>query len=163
MNERQANTPVSSEPEQTAAPTVKGLWPDAGAPPHALRVRSRGQDRTVPLPELDEVIACPPIARVPAAPSWLLGVAAYEGGLLPVVDLAAACGDPGSAAGQPGDRLLLVEIGVHRIAFSVDAIVSQAPDPLPGDGSPIALRALAAKLLGAAPGGHLARAEPAPP
>jgi hypothetical protein len=89
------------------------------------------------------------MTSVPKAPEWLLGVAAHEGALLPVVDLAVACGDAGSA-GEPGERLLLVETGVHRVAFSVDAILSRDPQPMPDEGSAMGLRRLAAKLLGGA-------------
>ncbi len=137
-----------------------GLWPDAGRTPQALRVRSRNQDRTVPLSELDAVIECPPITPVPAAPGWLLGVATYKGAPLSVIDLAAACGERAPAAAAGGKRLLLVEAGRHRVAFSVDAIVSHAAEPSPGDGSEIALRALAARLLGVMP---IARPEQADP
>lgn len=105
----------------------------------------------MPLSELDAVIECPPITPVPAAPGWLLGVAAYKGAPLSVIDLAAACGEREPAALTAGERLLLVEAGRHRVAFSVDAIVSQTAEPSPGDGSEIALRALAARLLGVAP------------
>lgn len=128
-----------------------GLRSDADRTPGSLRVRNRDQIRTVPLTELDALIECPPLTPVPAAPEWLLGVAAYDGALLSVIDLGAACGDRGSASREPGERLLLVETGVHRLAFSVDEILSQAVDSTPNDGSVIALRLLAAQLLGAAP------------
>ncbi len=142
---------MNSEREQIKASTAIGPRPDADRTPRALQVRNRDQIRTVPLRELDALIECPPITSVPAAPEWLLGVAAYDGALLSVIDLAAACGDGGSAAREPGERLLLVETGVHRVAFSVDEILSQAADSPPNDGSVIALRLLAAQLLGAAP------------
>ena len=142
---------MNSKPEQHNASTAMGLWPDAGKKPQALRVRSRDQDRTVPLSELDAVIECPPITPVPAAPEWLLGVAAYKGAPLSVIDLAAACGECGSASPAGSKRLLLVEAGRHRVGFSVDAIVSNSAEPSPGDGSEIALRALAVRLLGVAP------------
>ena len=128
-----------------------GLWPDAGRVLQALRVRSRNRDLTVPLSELDAVIECPPITPVPAAPGWLLGLAAYKGAPLSVIDLAAACGEQKPASPAGGKRLLLVKAGGHRVAFCVDAIVSQAAEPIPGDGTEIALRALAARLLSAAP------------
>ncbi len=137
-----------------------GLWPDAAQAPQALRVRNHEQVRTVPLSELDAVIDCPPMSSVPAAPEWLLGVAAYKGALLPVVDLAVACGDRVSAASEAGDRLLLVEAGLHRLAFSVDAILSQAPDSMSSDGSAISLRVLAAQLLNTAPAGTPYAVEP---
>lgn len=157
---KQVSIPVNSLPEQSKASTEMGLWPDGGQKPQALRVRNREQAITVPLSELDAVIDCPPMSPVPAAPEWLLGVAAYKGALLPVVDLAVACGDRVSAAGKPGDQLLLVEAGLHRFAFSVDAIISQTPDSLPSDGSAISLRALVAQLLGTAPAGNPCSAEP---
>ncbi|MDX1528407.1 MAG: chemotaxis protein CheW, partial [Gammaproteobacteria bacterium] len=75
----------------------------------------------MPLSELDAVIECPPITPVPAAPEWLLGVAAYKGAPLSVIDLAAACGERAPPAPAGGKRLLLVEAGRHRVAFSVDA------------------------------------------
>lgn len=128
-----------------------GLWSEANGTPQALRVRNRDRNRVVPLSELDAVIDCPPVTSVPAAPEWLLGVAAYQGALLPVVDLAAACGGDGSTARKPGERLLLVEFGAHRIAYSVEAILSRSPEPMPNDAPTIALRPLAAKLLGSAP------------
>jgi chemotaxis protein histidine kinase CheA len=128
-----------------------GLRSDADRTPGSLQVRNRDQIRTVPLTELDALIECPPLTSVPAAPEWLLGVAAYDGALLSVIDLGAACGDRGPAAREPGERLLLVETGVHRLAFSVDEILSQAVDSTPNDGSVIALRLLAKQLLGAAP------------
>lgn len=137
-----------------------GLWPDSGQQPQALRVRNRDQIRTVPLSELDAVIDCPPMSSVPASPEWLLGVAAYEGALLPVVDLAVACGDRVSAASEPGERLLLVEAGPHRLAFSVDAILSQTPDAIPGGDSATSLRVLAARLIGTAHAGNTYSGEP---
>lgn len=132
----------------------------AGRVPPALRVRTRDRDRAVLLSELDAVIECPPLASVPAAPEWLMGVGAYKGTLLSVVDLATACGAPRSAAPDPGARLLLVEIGAHRIAFSVEAILSQTAYSIPRDGSAIALRDIAARLLAAAPGGSSDSAGP---
>jgi chemotaxis signal transduction protein len=151
---------VNSEREQKVVSTAMGLRPGVERTLQALRVRNRSRNRTVPLSELDAVIDCPPMTSVPAAPEWLLGVAAYKGALLPVVDLAAACGDEGHAAREPGERLLLVDSGVHRVAFSVDEILSRAPDEIPSDEPTIALRALAAKLLVTAPGGNLESAEP---
>lgn len=148
----QVNAPVNSKPENISVPPATGLPPDAGQSAGVLRVRMGGRDRAVPLSELDAVIDRPAISRVPAAPDWLMGVAGYKGGLLPVVDLAAASGEPQAAAPKPGIRLLLVEAAAHRIAFSVDDILAQDLDPPPDDtAAPIALRALVARLIGAAP------------
>ena len=151
---------MNPEPEQRTASTATAPRSDADPMPQALRVRNRDRDRTVPLSQLDAVIDRPPMTAVPAAPEWLLGVAAYKGALLPVVDLAAACGDEGSAPREPGERLLLVETGVHRVAFSVEAILSHASEPIAGDDSTVALRMLAASLLGTAPAGNPGSAGP---
>ena len=113
--------------------------------PVSLTVRAGDREWSVALTELDAVIECPPVTVVPAAPRWLIGVAAYEGRLLPVVDLA-ACLDQTDAA-PPGPRLLLVESGAHRIGFSVAEILSESsPDPAAAI-TPAGLRALAAELL----------------
>lgn len=147
MRRKQVDTRVSSKPGPVASSTVAGLWPDADPPHRFLTVRSKGRDRPVPLSELDAIIDCPPISSVPAAPRWLLGVAAYRGALLSVVDLATACGDSTETDDKAGDRLLLVESGIQRIGFSVDAILNNERDDHGVNGTPLALRALAAKLL----------------
>lgn len=156
----QVSIPVNSDPDQSKALTAMGLWPDAGQTTRALRVRNRDRERIVPLSELDAVIECPPVTPVPAAPGWLLGVAAHKGALLSVIDLGTACGDPGVGL-EPGERLLLVETAAHRLAFSVDAILSESTDAKSGDGAGLALRALASRLLGAEPVGGSGLAESA--
>lgn len=147
---------VIAERERLAAPWANPMPPGADRQTRALQVRM-GDDRdgAIPLSELDAVIECPPVSAVPAAPQWLLGVAAYQGRLLPVVDLAALAGDAGGKVANPDRRVLLVEAGVHCIAFSVAGIRSEILDELQDDVPQIALRALAARLLGAPPNGHL--------
>ena len=142
----QVNTPVNPT-EQIAAATGLGGPTGAASPVQVLRVRTRNGNRSVPLTELDGVIECPPTSPVPAAPTWLLGVAAYKGGLMSVVDLAAACGDETNTPRRPADRLLLVETGLNRIAYSVDAILSQDPETPDGSAPAVALRALSARLI----------------
>ncbi len=152
---------MNSKPEKFAAPSAAGTPSDVDP----LRVRMSGRNRFVSHTELDAVIDCPALSKVPAAPVWLLGVAEYKGRLLPVVDLATVSGDAGTTAPTPGRRLLLLESAVQQLAFSVDEVLSQTFDESPGnDSPPIPLRALAAQLLGTAPaGGHESRPEPMAP
>lgn len=137
--------------EQSAAVTATGGWPGAASSPvQVLRVRDRDAERNVPLTELDGVIECPPVTPVPAAPAWLLGVATHKGSLMPIVDLSAACGEAQTHSRRPADRLLLVETGIHRIAFSVDAILSQGPETAADHIPTVKLRALSAHLIDSA-------------
>lgn len=111
-----------------------------------LRVRVNGRDLHVPLAALAGVAECPALARVPAAPAWLLGVGELRGGLLPVVDLAAA--EAGSVApSAPGPHVLLVEVRGQTMGFSVSDVSVEPDDSELSQAPEIAIMELAAWLL----------------
>lgn len=135
------NTADSFDAAASASP------PDhpAGAGAH-LRVRVADRELRLPLSALAGVADCPALARIPAAPRWLLGVGGLHGRLLPVVDLAAA--ETGAApASGPGPRVLLVEVGGHLLGFSVSDISVEADDATPVEGPDVVIHELAARLL----------------
>lgn len=123
-----------------------------------MRVRAGVSELAIPLSELDAVIECPPLAPVPSAPPWLVGVGGRKGRVLPVADLGLLLdghGDRGAAS--TGDRLLLVESGAHLVAFAVSRILSESLAEPSGGAPQIALRALAARLLKAEAASAFAR------
>ena len=123
------------------------------APPAAaeldLAVDTRAQQRMllrvgalgllVPWDGGREVAPVPPTSRVPNTPAWLRGLANVRGGLVPVVDVAAAFGLARASArtdyllicGQGETAIGLLIDGLPR-AFDVDAAAPLAEDaPLP--------------------------------
>lgn len=148
---------------QLAAAAAPPSAPDAPTAGGAARlwVRAGSQDFCLWMSEVDAVRDCPPLTPVPGAPAWLMGVGGHRGRLLPVVDLAAAQG--GSAMPPKGSigKLLMVDIGAHRLAFRVSE-VSMEGASVPTGATPLAIRTVAARLLGEAfePGLFAAREQP---
>ncbi len=153
LRREQGNGLVESQTEQAAAPRETPSTAGAGQKAGELRVRAGERELCIPLTELDAVIECPPLTRVPAGPAWLVGVAGRKGKLLPVADLGALVSEGARAPSTPGPRLLLVESGAHLLAFSVDEILSESLDAPPGDAPATALRDLAERLLESPPTG----------
>ena len=74
-----------------------------------------------PREEVREVIALPPLARVPGARPWLLGLANVRGGLLPVCDLHRLLGEEHNALAR-NSRVLVYNSDRVPAGFLVDEV-----------------------------------------
>lgn len=90
-----------------------------------LVVDIAGTRRRLDVSAVREVVRTPAVARVPASPPWVRGLAALRGRLIPVVELAARADrtDGYLVVIALGDRI--IGIVVDRLAGVVDA--SHAP------------------------------------
>lgn len=86
-----------------------------------LAVRLRTTWFVIPQAEVREILSLPPMARVPGARAFLMGVANLRGSLLPVTDLGLLADMP--AVPEHRDRRVLV-LNSERIpaGFAVDAV-----------------------------------------
>lgn len=136
---------------QFAAPAALPSAPEvpAGGGAARLWVRAGNQNYSLWMSEVDAVRDCPPLTPVPGAPAWLIGVGGHRGRLLPVVDLTAAQGGGPRPSATSCGKLLLVEIGAHRLGFCVTEVSAEAA-PAPAGATPLLIRSLAARLLGEA-------------
>jgi chemotaxis signal transduction protein len=136
----------------TAAPLEVTLTSQAlPARNKAVRVRAGGRSYRVAMSELDAVVDCPPLSRVPWGPDWLIGVGGLDGRMISVVDLASASGDTSDAAADAGERILVTELGGHLLGFAVTEVTDATDVADAGEVAPqLALRALARCLLKAA-------------
>ncbi len=91
-----------------------------------------------------EVAECPPVAALPMAPPWLVGVAVHKGEALPLVDLDAVLAGREARAPGPRSRMLVTHGGGCRVAFVVDDVDA---DDGREDAGPLDLDALTRGLL----------------
>jgi purine-binding chemotaxis protein CheW len=103
-----------------------------------LVFRFGGRMGAVPAELACETMRPLPVEGVPAAPSFVSGLALIRGVPTPVVDLAALVGSPGPVAGSRGaveraepGRFVTVRAGGRRVALAVDSVVGITT--LPGD------------------------------
>ena len=81
----------------------------------------RGRRCALPMSEVREVLATPPITPVPSAPAALRGLVPVHGQVLPLVDVGPQLGPRGSrSAGRlparwDGDRIIVVETSVANV------------------------------------------------
>lgn len=61
--------------------------PDAGAVWRGIGFSVAGHRLVTSMSDINEVMHCPKLTRVPGAKSWLMGIANLRGALLPVVNL----------------------------------------------------------------------------
>jgi chemotaxis signal transduction protein len=74
----------------------------------------------VPAAELREIVPAPPVARLPALPPWLLGLAQIRGELISVVDT----GRLFHSTEQTGPRFVaVIETSRGPVALAVDQVV----------------------------------------
>jgi len=87
-----------------------------------LTFRVDGQLYALPSAEVSEVIRLPAIARVPQAPTALLGIANLRGAVLPVAGLRELLGKK-SAGGIASARALVLDVGAP-VALVVDSVAT---------------------------------------
>jgi purine-binding chemotaxis protein CheW len=81
-----------------------------------LVVELGGARRSLEVGAVQVVVRAAAIARVPAGPPWVRGLAAVRGRLVPVVD-------PGGATGARGPALLvIVNVGGRGVGLIVDRV-----------------------------------------
>ena len=122
------------------------------APGESLVTFTRGARYALPVSAIREVRPYTPPQPLPRAPSFVTGLAAVRGGVVPAVDLAIFLGTPTTV--EPGS-LLVVADGTVEVALLVEVVDAAATPPeatlgrLPA-GTPRLTRAYA---VGLAPGG----------
>lgn len=87
----------------------------------SLGVQIAGQNWLVDMVDISEVLAPPPLTRVPLCKAWFRGVANVRGNLYCVADMAAYQGK-GEASGDAANRVLLV---AGRHAFNAALLVDR--------------------------------------
>ena len=97
-----------------------------------LLVRSGGRLVGLDLPRVVEVLESGRVHPVPSREPAVRGVTGVRGRILPVVSLGALL-DGGALASQPGEALVVVELGGGRLCLEVD----QAEEVLLGAGLPV--------------------------
>lgn len=112
---------------------------DRHVPATAPRLASfmvAGQEFALPLDAVAEVIALPKdISPLPHADPAVVGIAAWRGGLLPILSLAKLLALPDARSGS--DRVVVARIGEHRVGLVVGAmrdvigVEADQLDPLP--------------------------------
>jgi chemotaxis signal transduction protein len=80
----------------------------------------RGRRCALPISEVREVMATPPITPVPSAPAALRGLVPVHGQVLPLVDVGPQLGAGSDSAGSSparwdGDRIIVVETSVANV------------------------------------------------
>jgi hypothetical protein len=68
-----------------------------------------------------EVAPCPPLARVPDGPDWMLGISLHKNEAIPVIHLQHVLQGP-SRVPTRNARMLVVRAGARPIAYLVDDI-----------------------------------------
>ncbi len=109
----------------------------ASAPPRALFFRVAGQTNHLPLAALQEVVFMPVLlARVPRAPTVLLGVMNLRGRVVPVLSVADSLADGPSDAGavlSDSGAILVVRHGRREVGLFVEAVdgIGESPESPP--------------------------------
>lgn len=86
-----------------------------------VEVEARGERYALRLAQVGALFAAPAVRPVPGPFAELLGLAGYRGTLVPVFDLAALLGRPGSTS--PG--WVALHRGADAVAFAFDRFVGQ--------------------------------------
>jgi purine-binding chemotaxis protein CheW len=97
-----------------------------------LVVGLAGVSRSIAVHDIHEVLHLPPVARVPAAPPWVRGLAAIRGRLVPVVELPEARAAAGAATAP---MLVIVGVSGRPIGIVVDRIDGVVDPGGGGDGA----------------------------
>lgn len=98
---------------------------------HGILARLAGQSLLLPHDGLDSLIPCPAISPIPGTRPFVLGLAAWQGVLLPVLSGEMLCGEPTpGAAGSRGYCLVLHRGGLH---FAMTLSEVKGPVALPAD------------------------------
>lgn len=88
------------------APVRPKLW-------HGVLVSMGEQWLLFPQVDLDAVIPCPPVSPIPGTRSFVLGIASWQGVLLPVLSGVQLCGYPARGATGKGHALVVRRRGFH--------------------------------------------------
>lgn len=100
--------------------SAPGPRPDA--PVELCAVAAGDEEYLVDLRRVREIVAPVEVTPVPRAPAFIEGVAHVRGSVVPVIDLRKRLGVAPAAEGRRV-RFLLLQIGRHRLALVVDAVV----------------------------------------
>ncbi|RZU47689.1 chemotaxis-related protein WspB [Fluviicoccus keumensis] len=124
---------------------------DAARRPRLFLLFCLGQDRyALEAAEVAEVLRLSPLKQLPGAPSWVAGVLAHGGALVPVVDLTARVG-LGDGQRRTSTRLALVHYPCAGGAARLGLILEQATETLyahPEDFQPYGMDNQGAPYLG---------------
>jgi purine-binding chemotaxis protein CheW len=120
------------ETPREAALRIRKLIEESSAPEAAqerdasalefLSFRLGEETYALPLRNLDEILPLPTISPVPFTPSYLLGVVAHRGGVLPVVDVRPVLGIEEGQEESEGGRLLVVMHGNEKLGVLAEAV-----------------------------------------
>jgi purine-binding chemotaxis protein CheW len=130
--------------------TTDNAAPASAGHGQVLLVAIGSRSCSIPLGHVLETMRPLPIEPVAGVPAFVLGLSVIRGTPIPVVDLAAALGAPGSSAPS---RFVVLKIGDRRVALAVgavlgvraiDATVWERVPPLLGEVSADVLEAIGA-------------------
>jgi len=93
-----------------------------------------------------EVVPVPGLTRVPAAPSWLLGVANWRGHVLPVADLRPLLGVAPTPLASSA-RVVVIRSEDVEVGFVADQVLGLLDVPDDHDPAPVTLAAEASDLV----------------
>ncbi len=101
----------------------------------------------VSMADVAEVIALPPVTRIPGSPTWLSGVANWRGRLLPVLDVRVLLGTAVIPLASSA-RLLVLQDGETTAGLVAEAVPGVYDVPLAqADAAPVTLSPEAALLV----------------
>lgn len=108
--------------------------PEPQPPPrlwHGVLVRLAEQSLLLPHDGLDSLIPCPPVSPIPGTRPFVLGLAAWQGVLLPVLSGEMLCGEPSPAAGGARGHCLVLHRGGLHFAMTLSEV--KGPVALPAE------------------------------
>ncbi len=100
---------------------------DDDAVDHVI-IRLGGGRYGLPAPDIAEVVPVPPLTRLPVALPWLVGVGAWRGHVLPVVDLRPLLALPAGALPSSA-RAVVVDTAGVEVGILAEAVAGLAPVP----------------------------------
>ena len=114
--------PVGDAEGLLGEPDQFGAGGNDGSPAGGGILLRLGSSRyTVAMTDVAEVIALPPVTRIPGAPAFLTGVANWRGRMLPVLDVRSLLGTPVVPLASSA-RLVVVQVGSVTAGIVAEAV-----------------------------------------
>lgn len=84
----------------------------------------------VPVKQVTGIVKIDDLIAVPHSADYFIGLLDVRGRVMPVVDLKIKLDLPVTQTNHGGERAIIIEFGIHRIALQVDAVHSVNKFPL---------------------------------